>query len=449
MTRLAAPRRFAAAAVLGALALVACAPKPAPAPAPAPTTTTSTTTTSTTTTTAPPGTATACSSAQAQASASTGQPLTQSEAKSEATAEFKSARAHDADGNVPLTTVERVGDDLDISTVSVSSAEQAAAVAASAAQGNDLLSVEAAQPVAALESSGQSHITTATNDTLRAQQWALNAVPFESAWTTTNGTGAVVAIVDTGVQSTHPDLAGQILPGYRYWHDSLGVPQQGAMDPAFDDNGHGTHVAGIVAAVANNATGVAGAAPGVKILPVKVLNSQGSGWSDDVAQGINWAATHGADVISMSLGGSFSSAISTAVNNAVANGVMVFAAAGNSGKGGSASYPGAEPNAIGVASITSSLVRSSFSTTGAYVDVAAPGSSIQSTYPVSTYTSLSGTSMATPYASAEGALLVAVHPTWSVSQLRDRLLTTANDLGTSGKDVEYGCGLLDPVEAVS
>jgi subtilisin family serine protease len=168
-----------------------------------------------------------------------------------------------------------------------------------------------------------------------------------------------------------------------------------------------------------------------------------------VARGINWATTHGADVISMSLGGGYSSVVSTAVNNAVANGVLVFAAAGNGGAGASPSYPGAEPNAIAVASITSSIVRSSFSTTGTYVDVAAPGSSITSTYPTSTYASLSGTSMATPYAAAEGALLAAERPTWTVAQLRTRLLTTANDLGARGKDVEYGCGLIDPVEAVS
>ena len=436
MTRLAV-RPLTVAASVAALVLVACTPKTAPAPAPA------TTTTSTTTTTSPPPMS--CTSAQAQASATGGSTLSQSEARADATQEFDTAPKHEVDGEVPLTTVERTGGTLDVSTVSVSSAQEASDVAAAAAQGNDLVTVEAAQPVTALE---DPVTATATNDTYRSQQWALDAVPFETAWAATNGAGATVAVIDTGVQSDHPDLAGQVLPGYRYFHDSLGNAQEATMDPAFDDNGHGTHVSGIVAAVAGNAAGVAGAAPGVKILPIKVLDGQGSGWSDDVARGINYAVAQHVDVISMSLGGGYSSVVSAAVNNAVANGVIVFAAAGNGGSGASPSYPGAEANAIAVASITSSLVRSSFSTTGSYVDVAAPGSSIKSTYPPSTYTTLSGTSMATPYAAAEGALLAAEHPTWSVAQLRDRLLTTANDLGTRGKDVEYGCGLIDPVEAV-
>ena len=437
MTRRAS-RRLLVAAALGALTLVACAPKPAPAPAPTPTTST---------TTAPAAATGGCTSAQAQAGTTTAAPLTTSQAEAQATQEFQTAPAPEPDGDVQLTTVERVGSGLEIATVPVASAEQAADVAAEAAQGNDLLSVEASQPVIALEDGDKSRIT-ATNDVLRSQQWALNAIPFESTWATTNGAGAVVAVVDTGVQSTHPDLAGQLLPGYQFWHDSAGA-HEGAMSPALDDNGHGTHVAGIIAALSNNAAGVAGAAPGVKILPVKVLNAQGSGWSDDVARGITWAVANGADVVSLSLGGGYSTAIHNAVDNAVAKGVIVFAAAGNGGAGGPANYPGAEANAIGVGSVTSSLVRSSFSTTGTYLDIAAPGSSIQSTYPSSTYRSLSGTSMATPYAAAEGALLAALHPTWSVSQLRDRLLTTANDLGAVGKDVEYGCGLIDPVEAIS
>jgi subtilisin family serine protease len=440
-----ASRRLLIATALSALTLAACVPKRAPAPAPAPPTTT--TTAPTTTTTTPAAATGGCTSAQAQSGATPSAPLTASQAEAEATEEFQTAPAPEADGDVQLTTVERVGADLEISTVVVGSADQAADVAAAAAQGSDLLSVEASQPVVALEDDGTTRAAVA-NDALRSQQWALDAIAFESTWTTTNGAGAIVAVVDTGVQSTHPDLSGQLLPGYRFWHDSTGA-REGAMSPAFDDHGHGTHVAGIVAALSNNAAGVAGASPGVKILPVKVLDSQGSGWSDDVARGISWAVANGADVVSLSLGGGYSTAIHNAVDSAVANGVLVFAAAGNGGAGGAANYPGAEANAIAVGSVTSSLVRSSFSTTGSYLDIAAPGSSIQSTYPTSAYRSLSGTSMATPYAAAEGALLVAARPTWSVAQLRDRLLTTANDLGAAGPDSEYGCGLVDPVEALS
>lgn len=152
-------------------------------------------------------------------------------------------------------------------------------------------------------------------------------------------------------------------------------------------------------------------------------------------------------MINLSLGGASAGPSDTAVENAVINGVMVFAAAGNGGAGGGPEHPAAAASAIAVASVDQSLARSSFSTTGAYVDLAAPGGSILSTYAGSTYATLSGTSMATPYAAATGALVRARHPSWTVAQARERLLTTADDLGASGRDNEYGCGLIDPVAA--
>jgi len=426
-------RRHIALAVmsLSALVLAACAPKVPPAPP-------------------PPAGPVHCTSSQAAASSVADQPLTTAAAESKAVAEFDSASAKKPDGSVPLVTVERSGRNLSVTTTDVASADQAAATAASAAQGNDLLSVESAQPVKALESPTNTRATAST-DPMRSQQWALDHAGFESVWSTTNGSGVVVAVVDTGVAAGHPDLAGQVLPGYQKWTDSAsGISYDTTMDPSFDNNGHGTHVAGIIAALANNGVGVAGAAPGVKILPVKVLNANGAGWDADVAFGINWAVAHGANVINLSLGGASSTAIRDAIDNAVANNVIVFAAAGNSGSGGAASYPGADASAVGVASVawaSGALARSSFSTTGSYVDLAAPGSGILSTYPLSGYATMSGTSMATPYAAAAGALLRAEHLGWTVAQVRDRLLTTADDLGASGRDSEYGCGFIDPPAA--
>ena len=136
------------------------------------------------------------------------------------------------------------------------------------------------------------------------------------------------------------------------------------------------------------------------------------------------------------------------MQNAVANDVMVFAAAGNEGQfGNPPEYPGADPDAIAVASVTSALGHSSFSTAGSYVDIAAPGSDIWSTYPTSSYASLSETSMATPYAAATGALIRSRYPSWSAAQARQRLLDTATDLGPTGPDDEYGYGFIDPIAA--
>src|SRR5687767_6525968 len=197
MTRRAS-RLLLIATALSALTLAACVPKRAPAPAPAPPTT-ATTAPTTTTTTTPAAATGGCTSAQAQSGAAPAAPLTPSQAEAAATEEFQTAPAPEADGDVQLTTVERAGTNLEISTVVVVSADQAADVAAAAAQGSDLLSVEASQPVIALEGDGIVGAATA-NDALRSQQWALDAIAFESTWTTTNGAGVIVAVVDTGVQ---------------------------------------------------------------------------------------------------------------------------------------------------------------------------------------------------------------------------------------------------------
>jgi subtilisin family serine protease len=218
----------------------------------------------------------------------------------------------------------------------------------------------------------------ATNDALRGDQWALNAVDFESAWRTSTGAGVIVAVVDTGVRGTHQDLAGSVIPGTDLASDaaSYDAARNGEVDPG----GHGTHVAGIIAAHPNNGVGIAGAAPGAKIMPIRVLDANGSGSSSDVAQGIIWAVDHGARVINLSLGGGPSPGMQVAIQYALAHQVVTFAAAGNSYQSGNApTYPAAYPEAVAVGAINGYLQHASFSNTGSYVDLVAPGDLIWST----------------------------------------------------------------------
>jgi len=280
-------------------------------------------------------------------------------------------------------------------------------------------------------------------DPLRGEQWALDQVSYERAWATTKGRGVTVAVVDTGVRAAHEDLGGVVLPG---------IDLVGNGDGRIDPNGHGTHVAGIIAAQAVNGKGIAGAAPDVKILPVRVLDANGSGYSSDVAEGVIWAADHGARIVNLSLGGTApSQGMREAIKYALSKGALVFAAAGNSGESGSpAIYPAAFPESVAVGAVNSSLQRASFSNIGSYLDVVAPGDSILSTYQsgAMAYAWESGTSMATPYAAAAGALVAAANPTWNAAHVRARLEGKVRDLGPAGPDPEYGKGLVDPVAAV-
>ena len=295
-----------------------------------------------------------------------------------------------------------------------------------------------------------------TNDTLRSQQWGVDAVHAEPAWASSTGTGQIVAVVDTGTDATHPDLAGQVLPGADFTVSADGSGGNGTHD----DNGHGTHVSGIIAAIANNGIGVAGVAPNARILPVKALDASGSGWSSDIASGVIWAADHGATVISLSLGSSYDdpslrSAIAYAHDVRHAN---VVAAAGNSGQQGNpVFYPGADPGVIAVAATGSAGDHPSFSESGSFVDIAAPGVGILSTWPVASpvlqpgaapYLYSSGTSMATPFVSAAAALVRSRYGATDPDAVEARLEASSLDLGTAGRDDLFGAGQLDAAAAV-
>jgi type VII secretion-associated serine protease mycosin len=280
-------------------------------------------------------------------------------------------------------------------------------------------------------------------DPMRPSQWALDKVSFEAAWATTRGHGVTVAVVDTGVREDHEDLGATVLPGIDYVHSGNGWD---------DENGHGTHVAGIIAAAASNGRGIAGGAPGVKILPVRVLDEHGAGYSSNVAAGIIWATDHGARIINLSLGGTTpSDGTRAAIQYANSKGALVLAAAGNDAQHGNRPlYPGAFPETVAVAAVDQNLHRADFSNYGSYVDIAAPGVSILSTYSLSrtAYADMSGTSMATPYASATAALVVAANPKLSANGIRNALQHSAIDLGTPGPDVSFGSGLINPKAAV-
>ncbi|MEH3034675.1 MAG: S8 family serine peptidase [Aeromicrobium erythreum] len=352
-----------------------------------------------------------------------------------------------ADGSTLRVVVTSVGSDgvpRYRTTVASSRADALGLVRAALGDG---LTVSMAQPVTTL----------ATRDPLRSRQWALDRLGAERAWTVTRGgrtrstAQTVVAVVDTGVMTSHPDLRANLLPG----RDVL------APGTSPDDaNGHGTHVAGIVAAVAGNGRGVAGLAPRTKVLPVRVLDANGSGATDQVARGVVWAVQKGADVVNLSLGSSQSDpALRTAVKYAVDRGVVVVAAAGNDGGslacflGCPTQYPAAYPGVVGVGSVDRSLARSSFSSTGSWVDVAAPGGDIWSTTTPrnrlggsctgQSYCAISGTSMATPYVAAAAALALSKHPRWGAAGVVRRIASTSRDLGPSGRDSSYGAGLLD------
>lgn len=275
------------------------------------------------------------------------------------------------------------------------------------------------------------------------QEEYLRAVRLPGAWDTTRGSRyVVIAVLDTGVDLDHPDLALKLLPGYDAVHHD-GVPA--------DDSGHGTFVAGVAAARTDNGTGVAGAAPRSRVLPVKVLDSRGFGSDSSVVEGIEWAVTHGADVINLSLGGPRRSpALDQAVRYAVDHDVVVVAAAGNEGTT-EPWYPAASGGAIGVgATDAGGRELAWFSNAGESVDVVAPGMGISSTDdgPGASYAEGKGTSFAGPLVAGAAALVRAVEPDLPAAAVASRVVGSAQDLGAQGRDPAVGRGLLDVVGAL-
>ena len=359
-----------------------------------------------------------------------------------------------ADGSIPLVLVEEVDGEPEITTATASSTQDAGTIAADAAESAELVSVEV-----------DSVATTATDDFFSPEQWSFDHTTFESAWATSTGADTLVAVIDTGVQMDHPDLRDQVVTGRQFLY-AEGL-RSGRRFDGVDANGHGTHVAGIVGAATNNDRGVAGTAPDTKIQPLRTLEACGGGWMSDVALAIDYARRSGADVINLSLG-SFenSPAVALEIQQAVAEGVIVVASAGNDGRDWNRpSYPAALPQSVSVAAVRdvgAQVAHADYSTSGAYVDVAAPGSGVCSTWPTqktfnqggcrpgvtARYRYLNGTSMAAPHVSGVAALLKGVRSGCTATDFLD-LVDSSSDLIPGTTAPQVGAGLVDPAEILT
>lgn len=284
------------------------------------------------------------------------------------------------------------------------------------------------------------------DDPLFPSQYAPQAMHAPEAWGVTRGLGTTIAVVDTGIDPGHPEFAGKIVGGYNAFDHSSRTR---------DDNGHGTHCAGIAAARADNGIGVAGIAPEARIMPIKALDADGAGSDVQVSDGIAWAADHGATVVSLSLGGpGASQLLADAISYAVSRGVVVVAAMGNAGTG-DLCYPAAAPGAIAVGAIGPDGTVAGFSQWGSWISVVAPGVSILSTMPTypctltqrdgytMDYAVLDGTSMAAPAVAGVAALIKArfglrMSPEAVKAQL-ERTADHLDGLMTFDQHLGYGC----------
>lgn len=293
-------------------------------------------------------------------------------------------------------------------------------------------------------------------DPLSNQQWHLQHLKMPEVWLN-YGTGSAdvhVAVLDTGVDYDHPDLKDRVILGPDYIDRD--------NDPK-DRHGHGTHVAGIIAASLNNNEGVAGVAPNVKIMAIRVLGEDGSGSLFNIAKGIAYAANNGSKVINLSLGSPPGGLVMRTLANFMASyaeskGALIVAAAGN--EGGEIGYPAAASKFLAVGATNETNILASFSNRGPELDVVAPGVNIFSTFPTyevssnrlglsKNYASLNGTSMATPVVAAQAALLLSRNPTWKPKQVRERIESTSRDLGMVGRDDIYGFGVVSVLDALS
>lgn len=280
--------------------------------------------------------------------------------------------------------------------------------------------------------------------------WGVDRIDAEKVWGTTAGDLVRVGVIDTGIDLIHPDLKDNIKSGYN------------AINPlksANDDNGHGTHVAGIVGAI-DNTIGVIGVGPKIDLYAVKVLDRNGSGYLSDIIEGLDWAIASGMQIVNMSLG-TASNVLSfqEAIQRVNAAGIVQVAAAGNSG--GSVSYPAAYSEVIAVSATDKTDNLASWSSRGPEVDLAAPGVSIYSTYKGQTYKTLSGTSMAAPHVTGAAAFVLTTpigawdldsDGIWDPAEVQNKLEKTAEQVTPDtipGKDYLYGSGLVDAEKAVA
>lgn len=285
-------------------------------------------------------------------------------------------------------------------------------------------------------------VTEEPNDTLyKTFQWNLPNILTNSGWGTSKGaTDIIIAVLDTGVDTNHRDLQDKLLKGYNVFNPGR---------PPLDKVGHGTHVAGIIGAKVNNEEGIAGMTWYNPILPVKVLDNSGAGTSYSVAKGIIWATDKGAKVINLSLGNYVAGAfLHDAIKYAFDRNVVLVAATGNDNTR-RPGYPAAYSEVFAVSATDVNQKRANFSNYGDYIDVVAPGTSIASTYPSNQYVALSGTSMACPHVSALAALICSVNPSLRNTEVYNIMRQSVVDLGIPGKDIHYGYGRINVLQALN
>ncbi|WP_433055598.1 type VII secretion-associated serine protease mycosin [Dactylosporangium sp. CS-033363] len=289
-------------------------------------------------------------------------------------------------------------------------------------------------------------------DEARSEQWQLSALDARDAWKVSTGRGVVVAVIDSGVDATHPDLVGQVLPGIDFVDPDAG--DQGMVDPV----GHGTTVAALIAGSNRDNSGAEGIAPGAKILPIRVLDKANK--YDDpgvVAKAMRWAVDHHASVINLSLGGALrSEAIAEALQYAAAHDVVVVACTGNIATDPTIHqvwYPAREPGVVAVAGLGAVSPRGtetlwSGSLTGPETVLTAPAVNLTGAKPGGGYWVVQGTSFATPLVAGAASLVRARYPKMSAANVINRLIGTAKDLGPMGRDDRFGYGEVDPVAAL-
>jgi len=281
-------------------------------------------------------------------------------------------------------------------------------------------------------------------------QWGVDRIDAEKVHPYNKGTGVRVAVIDTGIDYNHPDLDANVAGGASFVDYTTDY---------MDDHGHGTHVAGIIAAEANG-VGVVGVAPEASLYALKALDSEGWGDVSDVVAALDWAVANGMQIVSMSIGtNTYSASLEDACNSAYEAGLLLVAAAGNDGYwfGNTVDYPARYESVIAVAATDQNNRRPVWSSRGPSVELAAPGVSVYSTYWDDSYVTMSGTSMACPHVSGTAALVFnsLVDPdydldgdgVWDASEVREKLKDTADDLGSVGWDSQYGWGLVDADEA--
>lgn len=278
------------------------------------------------------------------------------------------------------------------------------------------------------------------SDPYFSSEWHLTAIQSPNAWgITTGNSGVLIAVIDSGADWNHPDLAPNLVPGWNFLNGTS-ITQ--------DNAGHGTAVAGTAAAASNNGMGVTGVSWGNKIMPLQILDATTAASYSNLASAITYAADRGARIISISLcGSSPSSTLQSAENYAWNKGSVIFAAAGNSSSS-SPNYPAADPNVVAVSASDQGGTFATFSNYGSWIDIAAPGNYILTTVLGGSFGSWYGTSFSTPVAAAVGALVLSVKPGLSNSALVNLLEQNADDLGAPGYDQYFGYGQVNAYRAV-